>query len=284
MIYIILPVHNRKNITEKFIKCLVKQSYQNFKLILIDDGSTDGTDEMVLRYLPNSEIIYGDGNLWWAGGLQKGYEWLKLKNLDNNDTILIINDDTIIDAFFLEKGTSLLQDTTKTFFLAKCYGLQSGKLRDQGISVDWKSLSFQQVGDKDEINCLSTRGLFCKAKDFLDLKGFFPRLLPHYFSDYEFTIRAKRNGYTLKCAKELNLKVDETTTGIKRKSFRPFKAFIVNHFSIRNPSNPIYFISFILLSSPWKWKLINIFQVLWKTVIVIVWAIISNLRVNSVIK
>ncbi|MCK5537931.1 MAG: glycosyltransferase family 2 protein, partial [Bacteroidales bacterium] len=39
MIYIILPVHNRKKITEKFIKCLVKQTYQDFKLILVDDGS-----------------------------------------------------------------------------------------------------------------------------------------------------------------------------------------------------------------------------------------------------
>ena len=70
MIYIILPVHNRKVTTEKFIKSLVAQTYKEFKLILVDDGSTDGTDKMVLSYIPDGIILKGDGNLWWAGGLQ----------------------------------------------------------------------------------------------------------------------------------------------------------------------------------------------------------------------
>ena len=45
--YILLPVHNRREITQKFIECLKSQTYQNYKLVLIDDGSSDGTAAMV---------------------------------------------------------------------------------------------------------------------------------------------------------------------------------------------------------------------------------------------
>ena len=72
-ISIILPVHNRFKTTENFIRHLLKQDYDNYHLILIDDGSTDGTSEMVLSLMPAAKIIKGDGSLWWGGALQEGY-------------------------------------------------------------------------------------------------------------------------------------------------------------------------------------------------------------------
>jgi len=46
-IYILLPVHNRKEITEKFINCLNRQTFNNYQLVLIDDGCIDGTVDMI---------------------------------------------------------------------------------------------------------------------------------------------------------------------------------------------------------------------------------------------
>jgi GT2 family glycosyltransferase len=187
MIYIILPVHNRKNITELFIKSLVLQTYKDFKLVLVDDGSTDGTDEMVLSHLPESIILKGDGNLWWGGGLHKGYEWVKENATDGS--VLLINDDTIIAEDFLQVGANLLNNSEKTLYLAQAYD-KNNKHVDSGVCVDWDKLTFNQAKNKEEINCLSTRGLFLTVEDFLDIGGFHPVILPHYLSDYEFTIRA----------------------------------------------------------------------------------------------
>ena len=58
-IYILLPVHNRRDQTKTFIDCLTAQTYQNYHLILIDDGSTDGTAEMVQSKIPLAIIIKG---------------------------------------------------------------------------------------------------------------------------------------------------------------------------------------------------------------------------------
>ena len=94
-IYILLPVFNRKNITEKIVKCLCKQSFQNYHLVLIDDGSTDGTAEMVQSYIKaeNLTVIRGTGDWWCFGSFQQGINWLKEKSPQLQDIILLINDD-----------------------------------------------------------------------------------------------------------------------------------------------------------------------------------------------
>ncbi len=66
-IYIILPVHNRIETTHRFIKCLKRQTYTKFHLILVDDGSTDGTEEYVRTELHDVTVIKGNGNLGGQG-------------------------------------------------------------------------------------------------------------------------------------------------------------------------------------------------------------------------
>lgn len=43
LISIILPVYNRRNVIEECINSVVAQSYQNFEIVIVDDGSTDDT-------------------------------------------------------------------------------------------------------------------------------------------------------------------------------------------------------------------------------------------------
>ncbi len=96
-IYILLPVHNRLEITRRFVHCLESQVYKNYHLLLIDDGSVDGTSQMVSGIVRTLTVINGTGNLWWAGSLQRGIDWLKRKPADPNDVILMINDDVQFD-------------------------------------------------------------------------------------------------------------------------------------------------------------------------------------------
>lgn len=254
MIYIILPVHNRKNITEKFIKCLISQTFKEFRLILIDDGSTDGTSDMVLSYLRDTVIIKGCGNLWWAGSLQKGYEWI-ITNAKDDDVCVLINDDVEFENGFLRIGYEYIIRNQKTLLLAQCYSKQTGKLLDAGVYADLKKLKFRPANSKEEINCLSTRGLFLKVRDFKEIGGFFPKLLPHYLSDYEFTIRAHKKGFKLTSDERLKIFVDEKTTGLHKINSSNIKEYYLQFFSKKHASNPIYWITFTLLTVPFPYKI-----------------------------
>ena len=250
-VHILLPVHNRKATTAAFIDCLRAQTHQDYRLVLVDDGSTDGTSKMVQERLPGSVILRGDGELWWAGALQLGYCWLKSDQPDAQDLVLLINDDTRIAPDFLATAISLLDGKSGVMLHAQCREESSGQLLDDGVRVNWRRLRFSPVHDSTQVDCLSTRGLFIRVDDFLDSGGFRPASLPHYLSDYEFTFRLRRRGVKPMLDPRLKLWTDWRVSATPSVGWSAARRVL---FSRRNPSDPRAWMVFVLLSCPWLWK------------------------------
>ena len=55
---IIIPSFNRENLLKKAIDSVLMQSSDNWELLIIDDGSNDGTKKMVSSYLYDTRIKY----------------------------------------------------------------------------------------------------------------------------------------------------------------------------------------------------------------------------------
>lgn len=259
-VYILLPVHNRRAITEKFIDCLIAQSYSNYHLILIDDGSTDGTDEMVREKIDNLTIIKGSGNWWWAGSLQQGVDWLKQNGVEDRDAIVFMNDDVTFEQDFLQVAVNLL-DQQVGMLLPQVLNEKTGHPEESGVEADMKKLIFITATSPGKINCLPTRGLFMRMSDLRRVGDFYPRLLPHYLSDYEFTIRANRMGVSLLTSPKLLIRLDNEATGFRSFEGLSFLDFVRRYFSKRSASNPIYWTTFILLTSPKSYIPWNVLKV-----------------------
>ncbi|MEZ4722848.1 MAG: glycosyltransferase [Flavobacteriales bacterium] len=200
MVYILTVSHNRRATTVAFAEQLIKQSEQNFHLILVDDGSTDGTGDEVSNLLISHQLtlIRGNGKFYWGGGLHAGFQFLKHKRqLNPEDVVLICNDDIVFDSLFLEKGKSALERAGRDSLV---HAVQVDTMLDSthhGYHIDWKLGGYVITPAKTNINTLDTRALWLSLETFMALKGFYPRLLPHYCSDWEFTHRAYRRGYKL---------------------------------------------------------------------------------------
>lgn len=91
-IAVLLTCFNRK---EKTINCLNElfKLKSNLDVYLVDDGSTDGTNEAVLKQFPQVNLIKGTGNLFWNKGMNLAWEHAA-KN--DYDYYLWLNDDVII--------------------------------------------------------------------------------------------------------------------------------------------------------------------------------------------
>ena len=93
---LVTPVHNRRDITLQCLRSLsrIDRTGLDIHIIVVDDGSTDGTGDAIRDQFPDVQVIRGDGNLWYTAGTNLG---IKAALGRNPDFILCFNDDSIFD-------------------------------------------------------------------------------------------------------------------------------------------------------------------------------------------
>ena len=214
MLHVVLPVHNRRPVTEDFVRALRAQTIDAFRMVLVDDGCTDGTVEAVQSLLPVERLVVlrGDGQLWWAGALQRAWQMLSALPSGDSDAVLIINDDVGIEPGFLAAGLEVLSERPRACVQALGVDKSTG-VRDVGAVADLRRLSFRPAAEAEAPSCLSTRGLLMSLRTFTQSGGFRPDRLPHYLSDYEFTLRLARDGVQLLVDPRFSLVADHSTSG-----------------------------------------------------------------------
>lgn len=78
LVSVVLPVYNGERYLAPAIDSILGQSYRNFELLLIDDGSTDRSAEIIGRYVdPRIVFIRNEKNLKLIATLNKGFALAK---------------------------------------------------------------------------------------------------------------------------------------------------------------------------------------------------------------
>lgn len=97
LVSVIMPTYNRKNIIQNAIKSVLNQSYQNFELIIIDDGSNDGTISLLKSINDNRiKILYNAENMGCSYSRNIG-----LKNA-KGDIIMYLDSDNEWDSEYIK--------------------------------------------------------------------------------------------------------------------------------------------------------------------------------------
>lgn len=97
LLAVLLTVHNRKDTTVKCLQCLLAQRIPEWvqtDIYMVDDGSTDGTGQVVMELFPDVNIIQGDGTLYWNRGMWTAWETASQNK--KYDFFLWLNDDTFL--------------------------------------------------------------------------------------------------------------------------------------------------------------------------------------------
>ena len=91
---------NSYEVTLDCLLSLRKIDYRNFEVVLVDNGSVDGSPEKLLENAPEIRLIRNPTNLGFAGGCNVGIRDAIRRGIDY---VLLLNNDTIVAPDFLTR-------------------------------------------------------------------------------------------------------------------------------------------------------------------------------------
>jgi GT2 family glycosyltransferase len=203
---IVIPVYNRRDTTLQGLRSLSRIDRTGFVMhvIIVDDGSTDGTSEAVRRDFPEVQIVAGDGTLHYAAGTNRGISAALERN---PDYIVTANDDAVFHERFLQHlietaeknprsivGALLLlwNEPHKVFQVGQIWKTFKG-----GWEIPENLTAFTVPQTAFEVECLVGNCVLfpvaaIRENGLMDEKKF-----PHGWGDAQYLMRMRKAGWRL---------------------------------------------------------------------------------------
>ena len=249
MVFCIIPVRNRKEITKCCMEYLDVQDYPKIHTIIVDDGSTDGTGEYLSQYKrANLTVLKGDGNLWWGGAMGMGMSFA-FGLASDRDYILMLNDDVRIEKNYV---SILVNESMKN--IGSVVGSvnrdeSTGYIVDCGYCIDFwgmRILSSDCIGG-ERIDALCGRGVLLPCKIVRRVGIVRSKYFPHYLADLDYTTRIRESGCRLIVSYKAAVFVSPESSDKQTRE----RGLIARYFSYRSKDNLARRLLFFSLHGPW---------------------------------
>ncbi len=202
---IIILVYNNYIDTKECLESLANITYQNYEVILVDNGSTDGSGKKLEQEYPEHTYIFNEDNLGFAGGVNCGIRYSMTKNADY---VFLLNNDAIVDKGFLEPLVSIAGKNSSIGIVgSKIYYYSRPRIINfAGGKIDlWRGIT-PHIGSGE-----LDRGQYEKPteedfqdgcamlikKEVINKIGLFDTIYFLYSEEVDFCYRAKKAGYKI---------------------------------------------------------------------------------------
>mgnify|MGYP001623585951 CR=1 FL=1 len=182
MISVIIPTYNRAHLIQRAIESVEKQTYNDLEIIVVDDGSTDNTEE-ALKQLKYKNIRYI--KLKENGGA------CKARNigiaLAKGEYVAFLDSDDEWQFDKLEKQYNFLIKNQAQIVTCNYWYVKG---ESKKLFIDSKHKAMIELHELLDKNCITTGAILVK-KNFIKSLGGFDEKMPRY-QDWEFVLRAAK--------------------------------------------------------------------------------------------
>ncbi len=197
---IVIPNWNGRDLLAKYLPSVVAAASidQRNEIIVVDDGSTDGSADYVREHFPNVRLIALNSNLGFGGGSNLGFREAR------NDIVVLLNSDMRVAPDFLPPLLSAFTDPGVFSVSCQIFFSDPNKHREEtGLTQGrWSdgALRVRHVADPtidEPFPCFYGGGGSCAfdRRKFLELGGFTHLLRPFYLEDTDIGFAAWKRGW-----------------------------------------------------------------------------------------
>lgn len=198
---------NGKEDTIECLESLKKITYPNYEIILVDNGSTDGSPEIFKKMYPEIRIIENEKNLGYAEGNNMG-----MQDAISRGTkyLLIMNNDTVAETSFLDKLINTIELNPKIGVIGPkiCYYSEPSLVQSNGERINFWTGNTRSTGWRLNDNSIGTSlnfvdfvygaCLLVKA-DLAEQVGLFDPKFFIYSEEMDFCMKINKVGYRIVC-------------------------------------------------------------------------------------
>ncbi len=205
LVGVVTVTYNSTSVIDDFAKSLLKQTYADFVLYVVDNASSDGTLSHFDGYQdPRIVLIRNQNNVGVAEGNNIG---IRAALKDGCHSVLLINNDTVFDSDLLEKLTAGLGEHKCDMVVPKILFFdEPDKIWCAGGYFNtWRGCGNHfGMGDKDNGQFDSARAVgysptccMLIKREVFDRVGLMDSTYFLYFDDTDFCLRARKAGVRL---------------------------------------------------------------------------------------
>lgn len=196
---VVIPTYNLKNILLECLKSVLSQNYNNLEVIVVDNGSTDGTSEVVTRKFPKVKLIRNQKNLGVTGGANAGLREA------TGDYIWLVDHDNILEFNMLSEMVKLAESDPKIgVVVPKIYYWEDKSLiwaAGTGMNLLTGENIFRggkDVGQYDRIEEVDIAPAnFLVKKEVIEKVGLYDDVFFVSYEDADFSFRVRKAGYKI---------------------------------------------------------------------------------------
>lgn len=202
---IIILNWNGKKDTIECLESLKKVTYPNYEILLVDNGSADGSIEYFKEYYQDLEIIKNMENKGFAEGNNIGIR----KAIENKaDYILLLNNDTEVDSEFITELVNVAVTNNNIGIVGpiiyefedknsiQSFGIRLKLYNGRTYNIKSKNKNIQLSNYIEKRDYLTGCAMLIKTSVFEKIKGFDPVYFA-YWEDTDLCFQVRKNNYSI---------------------------------------------------------------------------------------